>query len=110
MDAPSFDKYYRYAEMTSLLAQFATEFPSLALLESVGTSHEGRDIPALTVTNVETGDALSKPALYIDANIHGSEVTACTSCLYIAWRLLSGYGDDPAITNMLDTTAFYLIP
>jgi murein tripeptide amidase MpaA len=110
MDAPRFDRYYRYAEMTSMLAQFATEFPSLALLESVGTSHEGRDIPALTVTNVETGDALSKPALYIDANIHGSEVTACTSCLYIAWRLLSGYGDDPAITNMLDTTAFYLIP
>ncbi|MBT3267382.1 carboxypeptidase [Candidatus Poribacteria bacterium] len=110
MDAPRFDKYYRYDEMVALLEQFAAEYPTLAQVEVIGQSHEGRDIPALTVTNADTGAALSKPALYIDANIHGSEVTACSSCLYIAWRLLNGYADDAEIAAMLDTTAFYLIP
>ncbi|MAF13107.1 carboxypeptidase [Candidatus Poribacteria bacterium] len=110
MEAPRFDKYYRYDEMVALLAQLADEFPTLARVEVIGQSYEGRDIPALTVTNADTGAALNKPALYIDANIHGSEVTACTSCLYIAWRLLSGHADDAEIAAMLDTTAFYLIP
>ena len=110
MDAPRFDKYYRYAEMVAFLDDCVASHPTLAALEVIGKSHEGRDIPALTVTNTETGPALSKPALYIDANIHGSEVTACSSCLYIAWRLLNGYADDAEIAAMLDTTAFYLIP
>ena len=80
MEPPRFDKYYRYAEMVAFLDDCVASHPTLAALEVIGKSHEGRDIPALTVTNTETGPALSKPALYIDANIHGSEVTACSSC------------------------------
>ena len=110
MEAPSFDKYYRYAEMVAFLEDCVAAHPTLATLEVIGQSDEGRDIPALTVTNADTGGALSKPALYIDANIHGSEVTACSSCLYIAWRLLDGYAADDAIRDMLDSTTFYLIP
>ncbi|MDA1193199.1 MAG: M14 family zinc carboxypeptidase, partial [Candidatus Poribacteria bacterium] len=110
MQAPDFTKYYRYDECADLLRAMANDYPNLASLESIGKSYEGRDIWALTVTNAATGDPLDKPGFYIDGNIHGSEVTASTACLYIAWHLLSTYEDNSETTALVDENAFYLIP
>ena len=57
-----------------------------------------------------TGDALEKPGFYVDGNIHGSEVTASVTALYFAWSLLSGHGEDEALTRLVDETTFYIIP
>ncbi len=110
MEKPDFAKYYRYDEMTELLECFASEFPALASVESVGKSYEGRDVWALTVSNAQTGEALEKPGFYVDGNIHGSEVTASVTALYFAWTLLSGHGEDKELTTLVDGTAFYIIP
>ena len=110
MEKPDFAKYYRYDEMTELLECFASEFPALASVESVGKSYEGRDVWALTVSNAQTGEALEKPGFYVDGNIHGSEVTASVTALYFAWTLLSGHGEDKKLTTLVDGTAFYIIP
>jgi murein tripeptide amidase MpaA len=110
MNKPSFDHYYRYDEMTALLRNYAHAFPQLAALNSIGKSYEGRDIWALTLTQTTTGPDREKPGFYVDGNIHGSEVTASVTALYFAWKLLSGYGEDPAITHLLDCNAFYIIP
>ena len=110
MEKPDFAKYYRYDEMTELLECFASEFPALASVESIGKSYEGRDVWALTVNNTQTGEALEKPGFYVDGNIHGSEVTASVTALYFAWTLLSGHGEDKELTTLVDGTAFYIIP
>ena len=110
MEKPDFAKYYRYDEMTELLECFASEFPALAAVESIGKSYEGRDVWALTVSNAQTGEALEKPGFYVDGNIHGSEVTASVTALYFAWTLLSGHGEDKELTTLVDGTAFYIIP
>ena len=105
-----FDRYIRYEELTALLRQAADARPDLARLESVGKSHEGRDIWCLTVTNFATGADTDKPAFYADGNIHATEVSPTTACTYLIHRLLNGYGGDPQITRALDTRAFYIIP
>ena len=110
MEKPDFAKYYRYDEMTELLECFASEFPALASVESIGKSYEGRDVWALTVNNTQTGEALEKPGFYVDGNIHGSEVTASVTALYFAWTLLAGHGEDKELTTLVDGTAFYIIP
>lgn len=110
MNKPPFDQYYRYDEMTQLLRDFAQAFPELATLESIGQSYEGRDIWALTITQTATGPDREKPGFYVDGNIHGSEVTASVTALYFAWKLLSGYGEEVAITHLLDSNAVYIIP
>ena len=61
-----FDTYYRYDDLTRLLREFAEEYPQLVRLESIGHSHEGRDIWLLTVTRFEMGEAEAKPALWVD--------------------------------------------
>ena len=78
-----FDRYYRYTEFTDILHQFAREFPGLISLESVGKSHEGRDIWVVTATNTATGPAADKPAYWVDANIHASELAGGAAALYL---------------------------
>ena len=105
-----FDRYYRYDDLRKLLEAFASEFPTLVTVETVGTSHEGREIPLVTVTNNATGPAKDKPAFWCDGNIHASEVSASAAVLHILNRLTTGYGKDETVTRALDTRAFYLMP
>ncbi len=105
-----FDRFYRYAELTEILRGFIARKPGLFALESIGKSHEGRDIWVLTATNTGTGAAADKPAFWIDGNIHAGELTASTACLYYLATLEQGYGSDPDITRLLDTRVVYACP
>ncbi|KAB2844388.1 MAG: carboxypeptidase [Burkholderiales bacterium] len=105
-----FNRFYRHAELTALLQAYAQEYPQLASLESIGQSHEGRDIWVLTLTNRATGTAADKPAFWVDGNIHATEVTASVANMYLIHTLLGQYGQDAEITRALDTRAFYVCP
>ncbi len=110
MPAVRFDTYYRYDELTRILHAYAEEYPNLVRIESIGKSYEGRDIWLLTITNFATGADTEKPAFWVDGNIHASEVSPSTACLYFINRLVQEYGTHPAITRCLDTRAFYICP
>jgi murein tripeptide amidase MpaA len=105
-----FNRYYRYEELTALLKAYVAEYPELVQVESIGKSHEGRDIWLVTVTNTQSGAAADKPALWVDGNIHASEVSASTACLYLLNKLTTEYGTNADITRCLDTRAFYICP
>lgn len=110
MPSVKFDRYYRYEDLCRILDEFASEYPTLVTVESAGKSHEGRDIPLVTVTNRETGEAKDKPAFWCDGNIHASEVSASSAVLHILNHLTTRYGQDSEVTRALDTRAFYLMP
>ncbi len=105
-----FDTYYRYDQLTDLLEQLAEAFPELLTLQSLGKSFEGRQIWLATVTNRNTGPHLHKPAIWMDGNIHSTEVSASSACLYMLDYLLGQYGSDEAVTEMVDTRTFYVVP
>jgi murein tripeptide amidase MpaA len=107
---PRFNKYYRYDELTSLLKQYAKEYPNLLKLESIGQSHEGRTVWLVTATNFKTGSDADKPALWVDGNIHAPEVAASSAALYHLHTLVTKYGKDKQVTRVLDTRAFYIVP
>ncbi|MBC7869443.1 MAG: carboxypeptidase, partial [Chitinophagaceae bacterium] len=97
-----FDRYYRYEELTALLQAYAGEYPQLVSVASIGKSYEGRDIWLVTVTNTAAGSAEEKPALWVDGNIHASEVSPSTACLYALHKFVTQYGTDAEITHCLD--------
>ena len=105
-----FDFYYTYNEMNQALEELNKAFPKLTKLESVGKSEEGRDIYALTIHNPATGPELEKPGIYVDGNIHGNEIQAGEVCLYYANLLLTKYGDNERITQLVDKNVHYIIP
>jgi len=105
-----FDRFYTYAELTETLEAWASEFPNLLRLESIGSSYEGRDLWLATVTNLESGPPEEKPAVFLHAQIHAIEFTGTTAALHLLDRLLHGYGDDERVTRALDTRTFYVVP
>ncbi len=105
-----YDRFYRYAEFTAILQHMVQTFPRLLSMESVGKSHEGRDIWVLTVTNQDTGVASDKPAYWVDANIHASELASGAAALYLIDTLTREYGRREDITRCLDSRAFYVCP
>ena len=105
-----FDRYYRYDDLTRIVHAFAEEFPHLVRVESIGKSYEGRDIWLATVTNAATGADTDKPAFWVDGNIHATEVSPSSTCLYLINKLTGEYGANATITNLVDTRAFYICP
>jgi murein tripeptide amidase MpaA len=110
MPAIRFNRFYRYEQLTRLLKAYEKEYPKLVRVESIGRSHEGRDVWLATVTNFRTGPDTEKPALWVDGNIHAVEVTASAAALYLINALVTRYGKDANITRALDTRAFYIVP
>lgn len=105
-----FDRYYSYEQVVEALKALHSSYPALTSLEEVGKSEEQRSIWALTINNKKTGEALSKPGVYVDGNIHGNEIQAGEVCLYLANRLLTLYKDNDAIRKVVDKNAFYIVP
>jgi len=106
----TFEDYYSYEEMVQAIEALNKAFPDLTKVEVVGKSEEDRAIYAVTVNNPETGAELDKPGVYVDGNIHGNEIQATEVCLYFLNYLLTKYGENEAITEVVDKNCFYVIP
>ena len=110
MTTPTFDHYFRYAELTDILNDFAVRFPALCKVTSLGKSYEGRDIWCVTLTSSTGGSDTVKPAFWVDANIHATEISPTSCAVYTINKILNGYGADAKITRLLDTRALYIVP
>lgn len=102
------DRFLRYDELTAELARLVGEHPTLATLESIGRSHEGRDIWLVTITDAATGAHDTKPAMWVDANIHATELTGSVAALNLVDRLLTDTG--PTMARARATRTFYVVP
>ena len=106
-----FDRYLRYDELVQWLRSKAAAHPQLVSLESYGTSHEGRDLWLVTITDTSTGSHDTKPAHWVDASIHAVELTATVAACFLVERLVSGFvAGDETVVRALQTRTFYIAP
>ncbi len=102
-----FRHYHTYDEIMKFLREWAKKYPDLMEIYECGKSFEGREIFQATLTNKKKLKDTDKPAMAIDANRHSGEVTSTESALWMLNYLLSNYGKDKAITELVDTKTFY---
>ncbi|MFV0590351.1 MAG: M14 family metallopeptidase [Draconibacterium sp.] len=105
-----FDRYYSYEDVVKAMEVLHAAYPDMTKLESLGVSEEGRKIYVLTINNPQTGAEHEKPGVWVDGNIHGNEIQAAEVCLYYANMLLTKYGTNKKITEVLDRNAHYIVP
>lgn len=110
MVAIDFGKYPVYDDLVDLMNKLHEEYPQYTKLYSIGKTMEGRDLWTMEVTNYETGLGEEKPGIWVDGNTHSSEPTGTNVCLKTIWHLVTEYGKDESVTELLDNKVFYVLP
>ena len=104
------NRLYDYDEIYAHLDRLVAEWPDMLSMEVIGHSIESREMRVYTLNNAETGSAESKPAMWIDGNVHGNEVQGGEAVVYTAWYLLENYASNEQVRELVDRSAFYLLP
>lgn len=91
----------------------ASMFTTHVRIVNIGTTYEGRNIPALRVglsPNLPQEDQESRKTIIISGGFHAREWISVSTVTYIAWSLITSYGKSPGITKLLQEFDFVLIP
>jgi len=105
----SWNRYYTYEQLVDYAKAIAAAYPDLVHMEEIGKSGQGRPLYVITVNAPGAGSDTSKPAMWIDGNVHGNEIQAGEVVLYSLWYLAKAYGSNEQITKVVDASAFYLV-
>jgi len=101
--------YHDYESLTADLQDYAAAYPEICRLYTLGRSFEGRELWAMLITeNPEQEE--DEPEFKYVSSMHGDEPLAMEMCLNFIDLLLTGYGTDKRITDLVDGTAIWFVP
>ncbi len=109
-------KYLDYAELSEQLAAWSKKHPDRARVISIGRSADGRDIPLLVIGR---NPDEARPAVWIDGNMHASEVCGSSVALAMAEDILAihhgaqeagGKAFPAHMAEAIKETLFYIVP
>jgi hypothetical protein len=106
----AWNRLYDVEELYGHFERLRAHWPELVSVEVIGHSVEGRELRIYTLNDPASGAIGSKPAMWIDGNVHGNEVQGGEAVLYAAWYLLENRGHNARVDAILENSTFYLLP
>lgn len=106
----AWNRLYDLAELYAHMDRLAEAYPQLVEMRVLGRSIENRELRLYVLNDPSTGEHDTKPAMWIDGNVHGNEVQAGEAVAYVAWYLLENHGHNERVTELLERCSFYLVP
>ncbi|XP_052472781.1 carboxypeptidase D [Carassius gibelio] len=111
LEPETYSKYYNYDQLTDLLKGLAQKYANIANLTSIGRSVESRELWVMRITKDPHDDDIpGKPKFKYVGNMHGDETVSRQVLIYLLEYLLDKYGEDPRVTELLDSTDVYIMP
>ncbi len=102
--------FYTFDEILADLDTMFQLYPNLITEKySIGTSHEGRTIWAVKISDNPNINE-DEPAVGFDALIHAREPQSSATLMYFMWYLLENYGTDPEVTYLVDNREIHCVP
>ncbi|MBU2650632.1 MAG: carboxypeptidase regulatory-like domain-containing protein [Bacteroidetes bacterium] len=101
--------YPTYDAYIDIMEQFATDFPEICEVFSIGTSVQGRQIMMARITD-NPGVREAEPQFLYTSSMHGDELTGYVLMLHLIDHLLTNYGTDPRITGLIDGVEIWINP
>ncbi|MEA3477827.1 MAG: M14 family zinc carboxypeptidase [Bacteroidota bacterium] len=103
------DFYPTYDAYLDMMEQFVNDYPDLCEIHHIGYTYEEREIIAVKISD-NVGEEENEPEFFYTSTMHGDETTGYVLMLRFIDYLLSNYGDDPRITNMVNEIEIYINP
>jgi carboxypeptidase T len=100
--------YHDYAEMSNEILAVANANPSIVSRFSIGTSYEGKQIWAVKISDNVAVDESEPEVLFVGLH-HAREHLTVEMTLYILNELVSKYGTDSRIANIVNTREIYIV-
>jgi carboxypeptidase D len=101
--------YHSYAALTDELSAYAEANSDICRLYTLGQSVQGRELWAVLITD-NPDDEEDEPEFKYVSTMHGDEPVGTEMCLYFIDLLLKEYGQDDLITNLVNSTAIWIVP
>lgn len=104
-----FDDFKNLSSIEQRLEHYAASYPEFVELENIGSSLEGRAIRMLKI-RVQNSGAPRKPGLFYIGTQHAREWMSPMSVMYTVDQLVTQYGRDAQITELLNQVDVYVVP
>lgn len=107
--AMEWETYPSYTQYDSIMRYFAATYPSLCMLDTIGTSVNGRLVLVLKISdNSNLNEA--EPEVFYTSTIHGNETGGYILMLRLADYLLKNYTLDSRVKNLVDNLEIWMNP
>jgi len=103
------DYYPTYEGYVSMMNGFAAQHSDICKVYSIGATNQSRELLMLKISD-NVNDDEAEPEFLYTSSMHGDELTAYVLMLRLTDYLLTRYGTDPRITNMVDNMEIFINP
>jgi hypothetical protein len=108
-EAMEWESYPTYLQYDSIMQSFATLYPYICHLDTIGTSNYGKLILVLKISDNPLTDE-DEPETFYSSSIHGDETGGYILMLRLADYLLKYYYTDSRVRNLVDNLEIWINP
>lgn len=102
-------KYPTYSIYEQAMAQFASNYPTLCQIDTILNLASGRRILVAQITS-NVGTPANKPQFLYSSSMHGDEITGLMMMLRLTNLLLTSYGTNTRLTNIVNNVDLWICP
>jgi len=105
----AWDFYPTYEAYLDMMNQFQKDYPNLCEVFSIGQSVNGRELMVAKISdNIATREA--EPQFLYTGTMHGDELAGYVLFLRLIDYMLTNYGTDPKVTNLVNSLEIWINP
>ncbi|XP_078404147.1 carboxypeptidase D-like isoform X1 [Cetorhinus maximus] len=107
---PANFRHHNYADMEILMRKYATDYPAITRLYTVGKSVEQRNLYVMEISDHPGIHEMGEPEFKYIGNMHGNEVVGRELLLNLIEYLCNNFGTDPEVTSLVNKTRIHIMP
>ncbi|HEX2967923.1 MAG TPA: M14 family zinc carboxypeptidase [Bacteroidales bacterium] len=108
-DAMQWDSYPSYDQYIQIMNEFASMYPDLCKIDTIGLSINGKLIIALKISDNARTDE-DEPEVFYTSTIHGDETGGFILMLHLADYLLKNYPSDSRVKDIVENLEIWINP
>ena len=108
-DMFAWNRYPTYNIYCEMMQYFAHTYPEICKLDTIGTTFSGYKLLVVKISDNVNEDE-TEPEFFLGGQMHGDELIGGMVCLRLIDKLLSEYGNNQEVTNLVDNMEIFINP